>query len=237
MNTNDADGRTQNPSPKTGTGITELRRLIGQLGVLQRQADEGKVSPLGAGRLREGLLSKGLRILAAEAGIELREPLQINANGEYAVIAEMTDPSLRSMGASGPYGAAFAALLRRFDTRTGQFAVKGHVLPENGWCWMNHFEVERMLTSLAQEGLESLSLRPMTPAELQAIKVRGTSLVCVEHPEWGTWGVMEDRGSYFEIHGDAGGRVLDKAEALGHWAISRPAVIQTDEEESAGVKV
>lgn len=35
----------------------------------------------------------------------------------------------------------------------------------------------------------------------QQIKVRDCSIVCVDHPEWGTWGVMEDRGGYFEIHG------------------------------------
>jgi hypothetical protein len=53
----------------------------------------------------------------------------------------------------------------------------------------------------------------------QQIRVRGCQIVCDEHPEWGTWGVMEDKGEYFEIHGDRGGRVLFKSEADQSWSI------------------
>lgn len=51
------------------------------------------------------------------------------------------------------------------------------------------------------------------------IKVRACSIICTDHPEWGTWGVMEDRGSYFEIYGRAGGIVLFKSEADKFWSI------------------
>ena len=53
----------------------------------------------------------------------------------------------------------------------------------------------------------------------QQIRVRACQIICNEHPEWGTWGVMEDKGEYFEIHGDRGGRVLFKSEADQSWSI------------------
>lgn len=57
---------------------------------------------------------------------------------------------------------------------------------------------------------------------MRNLPVRACSIVCREHPEWGSWGVMEDRGDYYEIHasGGQGGRVLDKAEAVEHWALA-----------------
>lgn len=63
----------------------------------------------------------------------------------------------------------------------------------------------------------------MTQQELQTVEnaIRGISIICINNPEWGTWGVFEDRGSYFEIHGRPGFRVLDKSEALRFWAIKR----------------
>jgi hypothetical protein len=56
-----------------------------------------------------------------------------------------------------------------------------------------------------------------TPHPMACLPVGRCSIECIDNPEWGTWGVYEDRGSYYEIHGRAGGRVLDKAEAITHW--------------------
>lgn len=53
----------------------------------------------------------------------------------------------------------------------------------------------------------------------EKIEVRSCSIICLNHPEWGTWGVMEDKGSFFEIYGRAGGRVLNKDEADRFWHV------------------
>jgi len=52
----------------------------------------------------------------------------------------------------------------------------------------------------------------------EKIKVRACSIICSAHPEWGTFGVMEDRGSYYEIF-NRGRRVLDKDEANKFWEV------------------
>uniref|UniRef100_A0A6M3XKK9 Uncharacterized protein n=1 Tax=viral metagenome TaxID=1070528 RepID=A0A6M3XKK9_9ZZZZ len=51
------------------------------------------------------------------------------------------------------------------------------------------------------------------------IQVRSTRIICNDHPEWGTWGVMEDKGLWYEIRGRAGERVLSKTEANKFWSI------------------
>lgn len=53
----------------------------------------------------------------------------------------------------------------------------------------------------------------------QQIKVRACQIVNTAHPDWGTFGVMEDRGDYYEIRGDAGHRVLSKSEADRFWEV------------------
>lgn len=55
----------------------------------------------------------------------------------------------------------------------------------------------------------------------EQIKVRACSIICNDHPEWGTWGVMEDKGMFFEIHGRSGGRVLSKEEADKFWSVKK----------------
>lgn len=55
---------------------------------------------------------------------------------------------------------------------------------------------------------------------VENIKPRSVSLICIEHPEWGTFGVMEDRGYYFEIHGRGGSRVLSKDECRRFWKLA-----------------
>ena len=61
----------------------------------------------------------------------------------------------------------------------------------------------------------------MTTSE--KIQVRRCSIICNEHPEWGTWGVMEDCGDWFEISRPGGARVLFKSEADKFWSVVEKA--------------
>ena len=56
------------------------------------------------------------------------------------------------------------------------------------------------------------------PATEENVKVRACSLICNTNPEWGTWGVYEDRGTHYEIY-NRGHRVLFKDEAAKFWSV------------------
>lgn len=62
--------------------------------------------------------------------------------------------------------------------------------------------------------------RPAGWYDMRALPVRFVSIVCKDHPEWGSFGIMEDKGSFYEIGNSRGGRVLDKEEAAQFWAIA-----------------
>ncbi len=97
-------------------------------------------------------LADGLRALATAHGVTFREPLQIDARGEFALIVERTG-----------YGEKLAALLSRHNARTG--IRPGAMLDAlNGWCAMNHFDVERMLSgsNMPETGEEIV---PLTVAD------------------------------------------------------------------------
>lgn len=53
----------------------------------------------------------------------------------------------------------------------------------------------------------------------QQIKARACQIMNIANPDWGTFGVMEDNGSYYEISGDSGTRVLSKSEADRFWKL------------------
>lgn len=58
----------------------------------------------------------------------------------------------------------------------------------------------------------------MTTFTKDLIKVRAMSIQCKDHPEWGTWGVMENNGDHLVIHGRAGSRVLQYDE-MHFWEV------------------
>jgi len=52
---------------------------------------------------------------------------------------------------------------------------------------------------------------------MRSLPVRACAIFCKDHKEWGTWGVMEDHGDYYNILGNNGNRILFKSEAVRFW--------------------
>ncbi len=55
--------------------------------------------------------------------------------------------------------------------------------------------------------------------DMTNLPVRACSIQNRQNPEWGTFGIMEDHGMYYDIHGRSGGRILSKDEAEKFWEI------------------
>lgn len=87
---------------------------------------------------REKSLVEGLHGLAAEYGTSIAHTC-INALGEMA------------FNVQGQYGEDLAAWLSRVPRRCGTSPTRSPVLPENNWCWLNHFDAERLLRLYAAE--------------------------------------------------------------------------------------
>jgi hypothetical protein len=53
----------------------------------------------------------------------------------------------------------------------------------------------------------------------EQIKVRACSISQIDHPEYGTFGVFEDKGFYFVVLGKSGFIAVDKSEINKFWKI------------------
>ncbi len=106
--------------------------------------------PLAIAKAREAALKDALLAMGHELGVELK-PASIDALGEIPVLAVAKDIATRSRGACGQYGEDFAAWLNHIPVRTGTVSTQGHVTSQQGWCWANHFDVERLVRLYADE--------------------------------------------------------------------------------------
>lgn len=145
---------------KETVGLNELRAVLQKLDHEQERMNLGQRSSLDYGRRRGELLAEGLHTLAKGMGVNLHEPLNIEANGDIFIVAKPANYVPRvTEQAAGPFGERFAALLSQFEHRTGSQHVRSEVLPSNGWLYMNHFEVERMLRLVAAKEWQTAGVR------------------------------------------------------------------------------
>ena len=112
------------------------------------QADEqlanGRITVAQHAALRESTLIRALKELAAQCGVELVMPLQIDSVGEISIVAK-PDPG-QSTHRLGSFGQDFVDHLNEFSPRTNLKAGT-KLLPGNGRCHMSHVDVQRMVTA------------------------------------------------------------------------------------------
>lgn len=100
-------------------------------------------SPLQQRDARESALAAGLRELAARHGVTLREPLQVDARGEFSVVASNGTPCDGPNDPCGCFG-TFGPLLTRYSPRCGVLPG-AHLDERSGWCKLHHFNAEKLL--------------------------------------------------------------------------------------------
>lgn len=115
-------------------------QAITALRMAHTQFAAAELSPVAHSHAREAALAHALQNLAATYGVMLEAPLQIDSRGEFSIVSR-PEGSVRGMGTS-PFG-EFAEVLNKHRPRTG--VLPGTLDPSNGWCLMNHFDVERMV--------------------------------------------------------------------------------------------
>jgi hypothetical protein len=119
-----------------------------------RQFDRKEIKSVQYSVLRGKALCDALDALASSYGIQLQKPLHIDSRGDIRIVAVPVDGSRVEQGA-GPFGESFATALNQGRPRTG---IPGNYPPatldsENGWCYMNHFNLEKMLIDLYKQAI------------------------------------------------------------------------------------
>jgi hypothetical protein len=105
---------------------------------------EGSLTPVAYKNLREASLTEAITALAEELGVTLEQPLQVDSRGNLGLSVKPADLALGREQGSPSFGEAFSALLNQYMPRTG-VATTAHLIPENGWCYLSHFQAEAMV--------------------------------------------------------------------------------------------
>lgn len=126
---------------------TDLQTAVAELIAFEQQFAQSRLSPVGYRDAREPALARALHAMAAELGVTLQQPLQIDANGEYSIVALKPDGTDPRYGC-GAFGAVFAEALTRHRARCGIAA--GTMDAANGWCRLFHLEAEKMVRAYAR---------------------------------------------------------------------------------------
>jgi hypothetical protein len=101
----------------------------------------GKLSSVGFKDLREYYIPEALYQMAALFSIRLKEPLQVDSNGELMIVSVT---SCAEVPQRVHFSQAYADILNQHNPRCG-VQPGAHILPENSWCRLNHFEAEKMV--------------------------------------------------------------------------------------------
>lgn len=120
-------------------------KLIAIVAKIDEAAENLKPWP--AGQVREAAIMEGLQIMLEESnpGAVLKGS-RINTRGEFEVFAY---PIGKLNGFCAHYGEKFAAALSKVPRRTGMKPYAGPCIPENGWCYVNHFDAEQIVREAA----------------------------------------------------------------------------------------
>ncbi|KVP97045.1 hypothetical protein WJ97_14600 [Burkholderia ubonensis] len=120
----------------------EFRQAIAVLKQTNEDFKNGHTSSVAHANSREAALMAALPALARTFGVKLASMHRIDARGELHIVARDGDKDPRLGG--GRFGGPFATLLNTANPRTG--IAPGAVLDsESGWCYMNHFDVEKLV--------------------------------------------------------------------------------------------
>lgn len=120
----------------------EFRQAIAVLKQTNEDFRNGHTTSVAHARTREAALRAALTALARHHGVLLAYVRGIDGNGEFR-IAAVTKKGDNPAHGCAPFGPAFTALLNTAKPRTG--IIPCALSPDNGWCYLNHFEVERLV--------------------------------------------------------------------------------------------
>lgn len=125
----------------------EFRQAIAVLKQTNEDFSNGHTSSVAHGHTRSAALCAAVTAMARSFGVTLEPIGCIDARGELSIFAAATATEGRTR--SGRFGGPFATLLSESNVRTG-IRPPAHLASESGWCYINHFDAEKMVLRYAE---------------------------------------------------------------------------------------
>lgn len=127
-----------------------LCEAVAELKAARDEVGAGQLNPLEFARVREESIGRALVAVAADCGVTLEQPVQIDSNGEYSVVVKQE--ATYSGWGQAQYGPTLAEVLNQHNPRTG-VAPGACMAADNSWCHLNHFAAEALVMDYVQKGV------------------------------------------------------------------------------------
>lgn len=125
----------------------EFRKAVEALKTSQESFNRRAISSVDHAHARGSAICAAVHQLAASFGVVLNGPTHIDSRGDISVVV------VQKYGTPhGIYGADFAELLNTARPRTGMHGYPAaHLDERSNWCFLNHFDAERLVLGVYQE--------------------------------------------------------------------------------------
>ena len=133
----------------TATLCSPFEQAMSALHAAHAAFSRAELSSVAFAHARESALAQALTSLADSLGVKLQQPLQIDSRGEFSIVALNARAENPQFYGCGTFGPELAALLTQHKGRTGAFGPCTFEAG-SGWCRLNHFDAERLVTAHAQ---------------------------------------------------------------------------------------
>ena len=127
--------------------IAKIEEIQDALVVARQEFESGDLKSVPYSNRREVMIKAGLVSIAELCGVDL-EAIGIDANGEYQLRA--LDPEFPQAGYCGDFG-QFAEILNPHKPRCGQMGTVAVLDADSGWCRLNHFGAEKLVSGFDPE--------------------------------------------------------------------------------------
>jgi hypothetical protein len=125
----------------------EFRQAIAVLNQTTEDFSKGHTSAVAHGHTRGAAICAAVTAMARSFGVTLEPIGCIDARGELSIFAAKAVADGKA--GCGRFGGPFATFLNEANVRTG-IRPPAHLESESGWCYLNHFEAEKMVLRYAK---------------------------------------------------------------------------------------
>lgn len=126
---------------------TAFKTAIATLTAVHQRFHNREISPVQHGSEREAALAQALVEMAKEQGVTLQQPLHIDSNGEFSIVALKPGTTHSLYEGCAKFGEVLAKALTENKARCG--IIPATLTEDAGWCRLNHFGAERMVLAYA----------------------------------------------------------------------------------------
>jgi hypothetical protein len=161
---------------KNSVYATTVLDAVTQLDEAGVQFEQKEIKSVPFSQIRGSLMSQGLAALGHYYDVPLEKYMGIDSRGDIAITVDQKSDQaciVNLFNQSKVFGEAFSSLLNEHRPRTGDGSGANKMDENSCWCFLNHFEAEKMLRRGAELIRQEQSYSEGFQSGAQVVTVKG----------------------------------------------------------------